>query len=243
MSEQASSLHVEFFSEPVENPAKTRLEGRPIFEEQEFVKIKFPGDNKRIHVAPANEGFRRDPATNGWVTYAEEYPRHYELFKSGQAQTVAGTPLSELTFLTESKRAELRALNIQTAEQLAGLDGSFLARLGMGGRALKDQATAYLAHATETALEARLAGENAALREQMEALQKQMADIMQGKAAASVATVEPSGSPFSTWEDEDIKVFINDRQGSRPKGNPSHETLVRMADDIIAKEAADAEAA
>jgi len=233
MSEQVSTVHVEFYAEAVENPAKTRMEGRPIYEDKEFVKIKFPGDQKRVHVAPASEGYRRDPATNRWVSYIEDFPKHYERFQQGLEQSVSGTPLSELPFLTESKRAELRALNIHTGEQLAALDGAPLSRLGMGGRALKDQATAYIEHASDTALETRLAGENAALREQMAILQAQMAEVLLSKPAPVPAA--PSVSSFDDYQDEDIKAFIKDRTGSAPRGNPSHETLVRMADEILNK--------
>lgn len=241
MSEQSSTVHVEFFAEAIENPAKTRSEGRPIYEDNEFVKIKFPGDQKRVHVAPANERYRRDPGTNGWLTYIDDFPKHYERFKQGLEQSVIGTPLSELPFLTESKRAELRALNIHTAEQLSGLDGAPLGRLGMGGRGLKDQATAYLEHASDTALETRLAGENAALREQMASLQAQMAEVLSLKPAVKTAATTSTTSPFDDYQDEDIKAFIKDRSGSAPRGNPSHETLVRMADDIIANEAKETE--
>jgi hypothetical protein len=74
------------------------------------------------------------------VTYAEVYNEQYRKFKAGQQQTVSGTPLSEAPFLTEGKRRELRALNIHTVEQLAGLDGANLKTLGMGGREWKNQA-------------------------------------------------------------------------------------------------------
>jgi hypothetical protein len=41
-------------------------------------------------------------------------------------------------------------------------------------------------------------------------------------------------SPFQDWEAEDLKNWIAEAQGSRPKGNPNHETLVRMADELNA---------
>lgn len=245
MSDQASALHIEFFMEAIESPAKTRLEGRPIFEDKEFVRVKFPGDNKRVHVAPAHEGYRRDPETNEWVSYAQDYPRHYERFKQGLSQATEGTPISELPFLMESKRAELRALNIHTAEQLASLDGSFLTRLGMGGRALKDQAAAYIARASGGALEARLAAENADLKDQMGLLQAQMRELMETVAAPQSGPMierheddAPATSIFAEWATDDLKAFIKDRTGAAPRGNPGHDTLVRMASEIVEAETA-----
>jgi hypothetical protein len=41
-------------------------------------------------------------------------------------------------------------------------------------------------------------------------------------------------SPFDDWEDEDIKLWISEETGAKPKGNPNHKTLVRMADEINA---------
>lgn len=229
-------LHIEFFVEPVENQAKSRTEGRPIFEDKEHVRIKFVGDPKKELVAPAHDKFTRDRATGEWVTYAQVYHRHYEAFKTGLAAKGEGTPISELPFLSEAKRAELRALHIHTAEALAGLEGTNLTRLGMYGRSLKDQAKAYIARAKDSALETRLAGENAELRARLAALEAQMRTPAPPPAAPN--SEEESPSIFSGWDDAALKGFIKERTGAGPKGNPSHETLIRMAEEANAKEAA-----
>ena len=104
-------LHVEFYTTAVENPAKTRAEGRPIFEDIEMVKIQIALDPKNTLIAPAHSSPSRNPDTGLPMTYAEKFPEHYRYFKDNQDQQRAdGTPLSEATFLTESKRAELRSL-------------------------------------------------------------------------------------------------------------------------------------
>ena len=238
-------LHVEFIMQPVEDRNASREAGRPIFTEKEFCRIRWAGDNKRELVEPAHQFIDRDPETNMGRTYAQKFAEHYRLFKANQDQSaVNGTPLSEVPFLTEAKRAELRALNIMSLESLAGLDGPPLKRLGMGGRELVNQAKAWLDKAAGAALETRLAGENAALREEIEAMKAQIASLANKPAAAPKQEPVSSGpSPFAEWQDEDIKVFIQDRTGSRPRGNPSHDTLVSMADDILVKEREEAEAA
>ena len=78
------------------------------------------------------------------VTYAERFSKQYQQFKAQQQQTKAGTPLDYLTFLTEGKRAELRALNIYTAEALAIVDGAELKNLGPGGREMKNKTIEFL---------------------------------------------------------------------------------------------------
>jgi restriction endonuclease Mrr len=82
------------------------------------------------------------------LTYAERFPRQYQQFKQKQQQTKSGTPLDYVPFLTDAKRAELRALSIYTVETLAELDGQPLKNLGIGGRDFKNKAIEYLASAT-----------------------------------------------------------------------------------------------
>lgn len=238
----APRLHVEFFTEAVENPRKTREKNRPFFEDKEFVRIRFPGDKNRILVAPAAEAAVRDPATNERLSYIDRYPEHYKAFKENQTYQGDGTPLSELPFLTEAKRAELRAFNIHDAETLAALDGAPLQKLGMSARSLKDQAAVYLEKAQGGAAESRLLAENGALRQQMEAMQRQLAELqaaasgpVSGPVAQQVAepVSEPSPDPenFEGMTAAALKAFIKERTGAAPRGKPSRATLVRMAED------------
>lgn len=220
-------LHVEFFTEAVENKRKSKEAGRPIFEDKEFVRIRIPGDRNRTQVAPADEKALRDRSTNEWLSYIDRFPEHYAAFKRGQTYIGEGTPLSELSFLTESKRAELRGLNIYTAEHLAAMDGTPLKQLGMGGRELKDQAQAWLDKAAGMADATRQAAENAALRAEMEELRRQMADLNKPQSAAPA-----SMSRFASMAPEDIKAWIAEQTGARPKGNPSLATLIATADEI-----------
>ncbi len=239
MSDENPSLHVEFFTDAVENKSKTKAEGRPIYEDREFIRIKFPGDKQRVHVAPANEGYRRDPNTNEWVTYAQEFPKHYQAFKDNVEYHGEGTPLAEVPFLTDSKRKELRALNIYTAETLAGLDGAQLEKLGMGGRELKNQATAWLDKASGSADITRLAAENAGLTEQLAQLQEQVKALAGGAMPPAPAVEDAPKAEavdteaFDGMDDADIKAFIKERTGAAPRGNPSRETLVTMATEVV----------
>ena len=41
-------LAVNFYKKAVENPVKTEMEGRPIYEDRIFVRILVPGDNLSI---------------------------------------------------------------------------------------------------------------------------------------------------------------------------------------------------
>jgi hypothetical protein len=155
---------------PDEQASKTA--GRPIFREMEVVEIRFPGNRQSVPVFPAHDhepnATRESMAQGGEpITYAMHFSKQYQQFKSSQTQTVSGTPVEELPFVTASKRSELKALNIHTAEALASLDGTPLKQLGMGGRELKVQAQAYLDNAAGTADVTALAAQVAALQQQI----------------------------------------------------------------------------
>jgi hypothetical protein len=218
MSDADKSTVVIFRVHTQINQGKSDAAGRPIYEDIEVCELRFPGNRLTVGVYPAHSraGWRtNDYGAQEAITYAMKYPEQYRRFKEGRQQVQDGTPLSELTFLSQSKRLELKALNVHTAEQLAGLDGQNLKTLGQGGRELKNQAQAYLDKASGSADVTKLASENVALREQIEQLRRDM-DAM-----------KPSG--VDSLDDEGLKELIKERTGSRPRGNPSHDTLVRMA--------------
>lgn len=219
-------IHVEFLMLAVEDPKASREQGRPIYNEQETVHIRWVGDNKRDFYAPAHEKFQFDRDNGRYITYAERYPDHYKAFKDKTDQSgLNGTPLSELPFLSEAKRAELRALNIYTAENLAALEGGTLQKLGIGGRDLKNQAAAWIDKAAEAATRAAANAENDALRQQIAEMQAQLASLMDQPAPA-----DGSGSPFASWGDDDIRLWLDENGGERPHHRTGHERLVQMAD-------------
>jgi len=233
-------LFIEFFSEAVEDKRSSREQGRPIFKDEEFIRIRFVGDAKRELVAPAHlkTHSARDPETgdNFYISYAERFPRHYEAFRK-KAEVVDGTPLRELVAISAARVAELKALNVHTIEALAKLDGPNLSRLGMGARELKNQAQAYLDKAAGMAVDMKIAAENASLRDEIERMKAEMQAFMAGGGRAEPPdTPVDEGTPFDTWADDDIKAFIKDRRGEAPRGRVSRETLVRMAAEIIEAE-------
>ena len=114
-------------------------------------------------------------------------------------------------------------MTIYTAEALATLDGNPLKQFVMVGRTLKEQAQAYLAKATDSAAVTRLAAENESLK----------AALLQMQAAQQQApSQELATTPFDDMDEESLKEWIKDSSGSRPRGNPSLETLRRMATEI-----------
>lgn len=218
------------------NEHKSSLAGRPIYDDIEVVEIHFAANRQTVGVFPAHEVWRHEPDPQTGeptpVTYAMRWPDQYQKFKAGAAQTMAGTPLEELPFLTQAKRYELKALNIYTAEQLASIGGPNLKNLGLDGQELQIKAKAYLDNANGSANVTKLASENARLQAQIDALQADMRLVLSAKNEAS----EPAGT--AALADDELKAIIKERTGTAPRGNPSHSTLVRMVDELEASEAA-----
>ena len=197
----------------VEDTAASKAAGRPIFKNVEMVEVRISGDRNYSPTFPAHSMWARVDGVE--VTYAQRWPDAYARFAAGREQVAEGTPLSELPFLSEAKRAELRGLKVYTAEALASLDGKNLAALGAQGREMKTQADAYLAKAAGSARDVRLAGE-------VEELKARIAALMAEKAA-------PADD-----ERERLKAEIAGLTGNRPRGNPSVETLRETLADLKA---------
>lgn len=213
-----------FFIHTTENKAKSKAAGRPIFEDMECVEVRFAGNRQTVSVFPALAvcGEKQDEDGDSRpMTYAERWPDQYKRFKAKQQQVAEGTPIDELPFIPQAKRFELKALSIYTAESLAALDGQELKNLGQGGRDLKNQAQVYLDNAKGSA-------DVTGMASKIADLERLVAELRADKS-----TTEGT-SQFEPWTDTQIKDWIEEKISERPKGNPSHATLVKRADEIAA---------
>lgn len=235
----ANSVTVRFRKDSIHDMTASHKEGRPIFKDIEVCDIFFPGDRQRMltelaHAAEPNA--TREAGET--VTYAQKYNKQYQSFKNMEDQTQSGTPLSELPFLTEGKRRELKALHIHTAEQLAALDGKPLKQLGMGGRDLKSQAKAYLDKASGSAELTALASENEDLRRRLAALEAQASGKHQAPVdidAEDEVENDLDGKDLDDCTDAELKAYIKEQTGEPVRGNPSRETLIERATELATK--------
>jgi len=239
MSETNSSLtYATFKLLSVLNEPESRKANRPVYDDHEVCEVRFSGNKQTVGVFPAHEQTEwvEDPITQERtrITYAQKYNEQYKRFKSGEAQAASGTPLEELTFLTQGKRLELKALNIYTAEALSDLDGNNLKMLGVGGRELKTKAQAYLDNASNGVDVTKLSAENEALKKRLAELEgkdKPASTKKTGgkdkpkddaKPAPDTAAADDAGdadnsavssdNPFADWEAEDIKLWLEDAE-------------------------------
>lgn len=212
-----------FRNEIIRNIGKSKEAGRPIYDDIEAVELRYPG-SKNVSVFPAMDfSHWDDDEVNGGqrpITYAERFPRQYQQFKAREQQTKAGTPLDYLPFLTDGKRAELRAQNIYTAEALTVIDGPELKNLGPGGRDLKNQATAFLESGSELARINKLEAELIEMRAKNQVLEDDL------KAAA---IQKPPPTEYDSMTDDQLRSHVKALTGIDPKGNLPRKTLIRMA--------------
>lgn len=229
--QDTSHLHIEFFSQTVEDAAATAQLGLPKFKDVEFVRIKYVGDKHSELVAPAND-FTFCPERREQIMWKEQFPRHYAAFVENRATLVDGTPLDELPGITGSKVAELKAQRVFSIEGLAGLDGTLLQRLGPGAREWKGKAEAWLMKAREGALDTKLAAQNAQMQEQLAALKAQI-EAMGGTPSAEPVKAEVvTEGRFVGHTASDLRRYIEATTGSKVKGNPKLATLTAMAEEV-----------
>lgn len=173
-----SGIFPKFFMKPVQNHAKSAEEGRPIFEDVEFIEIMIAGDAKSQVESKVSQ------------KHIDRWPREYEAFKNGLEATVTGTPITEWPAITASRAAELKALKIFTVEALAEIPDTAIQRIGMGGRDLVTKAKAYIEAAKDGAAVERYAKDNESLRNEVDMLKEQLKEL-----SASIDKKKPGPKP------------------------------------------------
>lgn len=98
-----------FHTVQVQNEFKSTEAGRPIFQEQIFIKKMIPGDNTLV----VDRKMR--------LSDEDEHPEEWALFKNKRQNMVAGTPIDVWHILSDTQKAEFKALNIFTIDQFAQL--------------------------------------------------------------------------------------------------------------------------
>lgn len=226
--------------EMLKDEYRSSKEGRTIYVDQTFCEIRIPADRNRVGVFPAHAVWQNIRGQN--VTYAMRFNREYQQYLKGENPSIEGTPLEDLPFVNIAKRYELKALNVFTAEQLAGLEGNQLKNLGMGGRELKEKAKAFIDVAKGTANITKYAAENATMHQTILDMQEQIARMQRGipepvqpveedNSHIEIDVVDETKSAFHFWTDDDLRRHIGELTGEQPHHRCSHETLVKLAEE------------
>ncbi len=154
----------EFFMMPVRMGFKSEQAGYEIWEDIPFLRIFMSGGNVHERKATAQD--------------KQNYSQHWAAFETGQKQAQSGTPLEMWPVMTPARVMSLKLLNIFTVQNLAEAPDTVVQHIGMGGLDLREKARTFVAAAEGNAPIAALQAENAQLKTQLDAMQKQMADII-----------------------------------------------------------------
>jgi hypothetical protein len=139
-------FHVTFELRPEEDRQASIDAGHPVFKDVEYAVITMPGGSLVVdkQITPALLREWREGSENQRKAPAPFAVRAYEAWKDGLEPPVNGTPLIHWPGVTPAQLKMCAAINIRSIEDLAEANEDAIRKIGMGGRALKDKAAAYL---------------------------------------------------------------------------------------------------
>lgn len=159
------SLYIKFYTRPWEKKARSLEEGRPIFEDTEFIQIVQPGNPGAVIDRPIDAQDRS--------RFAAQYA-HYKIQGS---DVQIGTPLEQWPAITRSQVEELKFFKCYTVEQLAlASDGNM--QNFMGIQQLRLRAQAWLATVKDSAAAEKLAAELGERDSEIQILKEQVAALI-----------------------------------------------------------------
>jgi uncharacterized short protein YbdD (DUF466 family) len=170
-SQARAAQHVVFYQESVFLAGRSKLEGRRIFEDRDYVRITQPG-GRSTFVAEV----KPDPDTNEPSKFILQYPKQWAQYKAKQEQTGDGLPLAAWDALSPAQIDMLKGEHIHTIDQLALLNDGDLARLGMGFDEFRKRARTYLEHMRSAEPMNKVMAELQAERDRHEASEQLMRD-------------------------------------------------------------------
>ena len=155
-------LLVRFYTHAKRNQTRSEAEGRPIFEDTDYIEIMQPGNKDSIVKRPAT------------AMDKNRFAEHFRKYQARQDdEHIDGTMIDQVTWVTRAQCEEMKFLNIRTVEQLAGLSDSNAQGI-MGIQSLKAKAVKYLESSKEAATSEALAEQkelNAQLMARLESLE------------------------------------------------------------------------
>lgn len=176
---------VRFETQTVEDPRRTKAEGRACFREQDYAVVTVPGDTKANSIEKVDSFFvkKKEELAAGrvhpdWIT---RWEREYERYKQGHEIPLEGTPIKGWKLITGSQQEELIRIHIRTVEELANLTDDGVRNFGMGAVELKRRAQAWIAQNESKETGAiklnELSKENDSLRDQVLLLSSKLDEL------------------------------------------------------------------
>jgi hypothetical protein len=161
MEDNRGKMAVFFHAVQVRNNFKSDAEKRPIFEERIFIKKLVPGDSTLIVDRPMRE---QD---------MEDFPIEWARFEQKKEQKVSGTPIDAWSAVSETQKAEFKALNIFTIDQFANLPDVAGDKI-MGFNDLRSKARTFIMAAQDSQMMDKIRAE---MDKKLEAQEAELAEL------------------------------------------------------------------
>ena len=201
MSEEPKPNYVVFDRRAVEDRAASMEAGHYMAKDVDFVLVTPAGTRDRLEKEVTDwflsleEGVKQERIPASWL---QAYRSAYKQWKETQEVPEFGTSILQCSLFSPAQIKMIQAANIRTIEELAAATEEGLSRIGMGGRALKSKAQAWLDSAdtgkTTAELDSMrirneaLEADNADLRKRMEAMESTLASLQSVKEPALIST-------------------------------------------------------
>ena len=157
-------LIARFYKNAVFNETKSNAEGRAIYDEIDYIRVLIPGQRDDFH-------------SEATPIYQQRFPEQWAKYKASQEQSVSGTPINMVPWLTVGQVEELKFFHITTVEQIVEAPDA-VAQKFAGFSSLKAKAKSYLDKASSEAEKTRLEGALKERDSKIAALEQQNAEIM-----------------------------------------------------------------
>lgn len=151
---QKSTALVVIYDREKQDGRASAKEGRPVFKNEPYIKIEFPGDSLTSIDRPLREDDKR------------KYPEAWDRYQKKEHAVMDGTPLAHWPMMTRLQVAELNSLNIWTVEQLVTLPQVHAHKV-MGFEMLKAKALQFLDSARMMANAEAVAAEKARVADEL----------------------------------------------------------------------------
>jgi hypothetical protein len=161
-------LLVEFSEGAVHNPAKSEVEGRPVYDSVPWIRIIVPGNRDTVE----REAREADKT---------RFPKHWAAYVNKTDQVgAAGTPLAMWPQVTRAQVEEMAHFGTKTVEQLAGMSDARLQGF-MGGQQLRQRAKDFIEAAKGAAPMNEMRAELEKRDAELAALKAQVAELAKNK--------------------------------------------------------------
>lgn len=213
--QQARPPYVQFELRAVEDRAASQDAGHYVAKDVAYAIITPAGSRDRIEKI-AEEWLRDMGEQVRQERLPIEWHRHYQTiyaaWKEGREAPETGTSIRQWPVVSPAQVELLINLRIRTVEDLAAANEEAIARMGMGGRALKQKAVDWLASASgigkNVEVTAALRAENETLKLEIDRLKTAVASLERSLLHAAQA---PGGGGFEPGEDDDGDIKLDVR--------------------------------